>query len=152
MTASTVHKRVHVRPQSFQEVAHIRSDLPHARPCILDITPLHYCPRRRQVVHNPVPSTDGKAPTAPAPGGPRTGWPPHRVAGGPRTGWQPIGTVARPIDERARHRAPHVLDARPSEIDTALVGGIAVSTRTEPRFTRDLDFAVAVADDAAAET
>jgi hypothetical protein len=33
----------------------------------------------------------------------------------------------------------------------ALVGGIAVSVRTEPRFTRDLDFAVAVADDRAAE-
>lgn len=43
------------------------------------------------------------------------------------------------------------LDARPSEVDVALVGGIAVSTRTEPRFTRDLDFAVAVADDDAAE-
>lgn len=35
------------------------------------------------------------------------------------------------------------LVARPSEIAVALVGGIAVSTRTEPRFTRDLDFAVA---------
>jgi len=33
----------------------------------------------------------------------------------------------------------------------ALVGGLAVSVRTEPRFTRDLDLAVAVADDAAAE-
>jgi predicted nucleotidyltransferase len=33
----------------------------------------------------------------------------------------------------------------------ALVGGLAVSVRTEPRFTRDLDLAVAVADDHAAE-
>lgn len=35
--------------------------------------------------------------------------------------------------------------------DFALVGGIAVSARTEPRFTRDLDLAVAVRDDAEAE-
>lgn len=34
----------------------------------------------------------------------------------------------------------------------ALVGGLAVSIRTEPRFTRDLDIAVAVTDDHAAET
>ena len=33
----------------------------------------------------------------------------------------------------------------------ALVGGLAVSARTEPRFTRDVDVAVGVADDAAAE-
>jgi predicted nucleotidyltransferase len=33
----------------------------------------------------------------------------------------------------------------------ALVGGLAVSVRTEPRFTRDLDLAVAVVDDQAAE-
>lgn len=33
----------------------------------------------------------------------------------------------------------------------ALVGGHAVSARTEPRFTRDLDLAVAVADDRHAE-
>lgn len=33
----------------------------------------------------------------------------------------------------------------------ALVGGIAVSARTEPRFTRDLDLAVDMPDDAAAE-
>jgi predicted nucleotidyltransferase len=34
----------------------------------------------------------------------------------------------------------------------ALVGGLAVSIRVEPRFTRDIDVAVAVEDDAAAET
>jgi len=33
----------------------------------------------------------------------------------------------------------------------ALVGGLAVSARTEPRFTRDADLAVALADDAEAE-
>ncbi|GDX83069.1 hypothetical protein LBMAG42_48800 [Deltaproteobacteria bacterium] len=33
----------------------------------------------------------------------------------------------------------------------AVVGGLAVSARTEPRFTRDVDVAVAVANDAAAE-
>lgn len=33
----------------------------------------------------------------------------------------------------------------------ALVGGFAVSARTEPRFTRDVDMAVAVDDDVAAE-
>ena len=36
-------------------------------------------------------------------------------------------------------------------IPWALVGGLAVSIRVEPRFTRDIDIAVAVADDAAAE-
>lgn len=34
----------------------------------------------------------------------------------------------------------------------ALVGGLAVSIRAEPRFTRDIDLAVAVTDDSAAET
>lgn len=36
-------------------------------------------------------------------------------------------------------------------ISFALVGGLAVSARTEPRFTRDADLAVAVASDAEAE-
>lgn len=34
----------------------------------------------------------------------------------------------------------------------AVVGGLAVSARTEPRFTRDVDLALAVADDADAES
>lgn len=34
----------------------------------------------------------------------------------------------------------------------ALVGALAVSARTEPRFTRDIDIAIAVADDADAES
>ncbi|CAN5761591.1 nucleotidyl transferase AbiEii/AbiGii toxin family protein [soil metagenome] len=33
----------------------------------------------------------------------------------------------------------------------ALVGGLAVSVRAEPRLTRDVDFAISIADDAAAE-
>lgn len=36
-------------------------------------------------------------------------------------------------------------------IDWALVGGVAVSVRTEPRFTRDVDLAVAAANDVQAE-
>jgi hypothetical protein len=32
----------------------------------------------------------------------------------------------------------------------ALIGGLAVSTRIEPRFTRDIDLAVSVPDDASA--
>ena len=40
---------------------------------------------------------------------------------------------------------------RAAETRFALVGGLAVGIRTEPRFTRDIDFAVAVADDVAAE-
>lgn len=36
-------------------------------------------------------------------------------------------------------------------IGYALVGGMAVSARTEPRYTQDLDWVVAVSDDAAAE-
>jgi hypothetical protein len=39
------------------------------------------------------------------------------------------------------------LAVRPPDVAIALVGGLAVSVRAEPRFTRDLDFAVAVAND-----
>ncbi len=39
-----------------------------------------------------------------------------------------------------------------AKVRYALVGGLAVSVRTEPRFTRDADLAVAVASDAEAET
>jgi hypothetical protein len=44
-----------------------------------------------------------------------------------------------------------VLQALPGTGPIALVGGVAVSARTEPRFTRDLDFALAVDSDADAE-
>jgi predicted nucleotidyltransferase len=43
------------------------------------------------------------------------------------------------------------LAVRPTHTEVALVGGLAVSARTEPRFTRDLDFAVALTSDADAE-
>ena len=43
-------------------------------------------------------------------------------------------------------------DLARSGVDFALIGGLAVSVRTEPRFTRDADFAVAVSGDAEAET
>jgi len=42
-------------------------------------------------------------------------------------------------------------DLAHSRFSFALVGGLAVSARTEPRFTRDADIAVAVATDAEAE-
>lgn len=41
---------------------------------------------------------------------------------------------------------------RAANASFAVVGGLAVSVRSEPRFTRDADLAVAVADDAAAES
>jgi len=44
-----------------------------------------------------------------------------------------------------------VLRAFPRDRGFALVGGVAVSARTEPRFTRDLDFAFAVETDGEAE-
>jgi len=43
------------------------------------------------------------------------------------------------------------IDLAGANVSFALVGGLAVSARTEPRFTRDADLAVAVASDAAAE-
>jgi hypothetical protein len=43
-------------------------------------------------------------------------------------------------------------DLTEAHVSFALVGGLAVSARTEPRFTRDADLAVAPASDAAAET
>ena len=42
-------------------------------------------------------------------------------------------------------------DLTRAHVRFALVGGLAVSARTEPRFTRDADLAVAVATDAEAE-
>lgn len=53
------------------------------------------------------------------------------------------------LESVVRH-ARDALDAH--GLEWALVGGLAVSARAEPRFTRDADFAVALADDRAAET
>lgn len=43
------------------------------------------------------------------------------------------------------------IDLTDAQVSFALVGGLAVSARTEPRFTRDADLAVALASDAEAE-
>jgi hypothetical protein len=51
--------------------------------------------------------------------------------------------------ESALRRA--VADLNAVKARWALVGGLAVSARTVPRFTKDLDFAIAVADDSEAE-
>jgi len=53
---------------------------------------------------------------------------------------QLLAVLRRAADELDRLRVPW-----------ALVGGLAVSARAEPRFTRDVDLAVSVADDARAE-
>ena len=45
----------------------------------------------------------------------------------------------------------HLGESLPAGLPWALVGGLAVSARAEPRFTRDVDVAVAVSDDTAAE-
>ena len=42
-------------------------------------------------------------------------------------------------------------DLAARKVGWALIGGLAVSVRTEPRFTRDVDVAIAVADDRSAE-
>jgi Nucleotidyl transferase AbiEii toxin, Type IV TA system len=56
--------------------------------------------------------------------------------------------VASPV-ELALRRAVADLDAL--KVRWALVGGLAISIRSVPRFTKDLDFAIAVADDSEAE-
>jgi predicted nucleotidyltransferase len=43
-------------------------------------------------------------------------------------------------------------DLAAAEVEFALVGGLAVSVRTEPRFTRDADLVVAIKDDQEAES
>jgi hypothetical protein len=52
------------------------------------------------------------------------------------------------LEEALRQISTHLTEAH---VPFALVGGLAVSARTEPRFTRDADLAVAVASDAEAE-
>jgi predicted nucleotidyltransferase len=58
-------------------------------------------------------------------------------------------------EERASHLEQVAEDARRAlerlSFKWAMVGGLAVSARSEPRFTRDVDLAVAVADDREAE-
>lgn len=56
--------------------------------------------------------------------------------------------MASPV-ELAFRRA--VADLSALKVRWALIGGLAISVRSVPRFTKDLDFAVAVADDSEAE-
>lgn len=56
--------------------------------------------------------------------------------------------MASPV-ESALRRAVADLDAL--KVRWALIGGLAVSIRSVPRFTKDLDFAIAVANDSEAE-
>jgi hypothetical protein len=56
--------------------------------------------------------------------------------------------MATPV-ESALRRAAADLDAL--KVRWALIGGLAISVRSVPRFTKDLDFAVAVADDSEAK-
>jgi hypothetical protein len=56
--------------------------------------------------------------------------------------------MATPVEQELR-KAVADLDAL--KVRWALVGGLAISVRSVPRFTKDLDFAVAVADDSEAE-
>jgi len=56
--------------------------------------------------------------------------------------------MASPV-EAALRRAVADLDAL--KVRWALIGGLAVSVRSVPRFTKDLDFAIAVANDSEAE-
>ena len=66
-----------------------------------------------------------------------------RQASGPddQTGVTSLEAALRQIDA----------DLGEARVPFALVGGLAVSARTEPRFTRDADLAVAVGNDAEAE-
>jgi len=52
--------------------------------------------------------------------------------------------------EKVLGEVARALDARGTQY--ALIGGLAVSARTEPRFTRDVDWAVAVQNDGEAES
>ncbi len=54
-----------------------------------------------------------------------------------------------PLKELVRLVAAELAAA---EVDWALIGGLAISARLEPRFTRDVDLAVAVAGDDDAES
>ncbi len=56
--------------------------------------------------------------------------------------------MATPVEQELR-KAVTDLDAL--RVRWALVGGLAISVRSVPRFTKDLDFAVAVANDSEAE-
>ena len=58
------------------------------------------------------------------------------------------GRRVNPLEATLRHIGA---DLAGLGVGQALVGGLAVSVRTEPRFTRDVDLALAVEDDSSAE-
>ncbi len=55
---------------------------------------------------------------------------------------------SRRLDHSLELALKHLSELR---VDFALIGGLAVTSHTEPRFTRDIDFAVAAGSDALAE-
>lgn len=65
----------------------------------------------------------------------------------------PADCVPYPMDETRLHTALRSICRDLTEIGSpyALVGGLAVSARTEPRFTKDLDLAISAASDRNAE-
>jgi predicted nucleotidyltransferase len=74
------------------------------------------------------------------------------------TGWAPVRSTRRAtFDGRCMTPAEAALRRAASDLDAlsgawALVGGLALAARVEPRFTRDVDTVVAVPSDDAAET
>jgi nucleotidyltransferase AbiEii toxin of type IV toxin-antitoxin system len=56
--------------------------------------------------------------------------------------------MATPVESALRKA---VADLSALKVQWALIGGLAISVRSVPRFTKDLDFVVAVADDPEAE-
>ena len=56
--------------------------------------------------------------------------------------------MATPVEQELRNA---VADLDALKVRWALIGGLAISVRSVPRFTKDLDFAVAVANDSEAE-
>lgn len=56
--------------------------------------------------------------------------------------------MATPVEQELRRA---VADFDALRVRWGLIGGLAISVRSVPRFTKDLDFAVAVANDSEAE-
>jgi hypothetical protein len=71
---------------------------------------------------------------------------PERLSGTSET----LNYQIRVTSLEAALRQIHI-DLTEAHVSFALVGGLAVSARTEPRFTRDADLAVALTSDAEAE-
>jgi len=59
-----------------------------------------------------------------------------------------VETTVSSLESALRHACEHLVESRR---EFALIGGLAVSVRSEPRFTRDADIAVAIEGDAEAK-